>query len=50
VTKIKPHRPFEFRALRDGKWDRVFGKRRVRNIGKIATNTNINWLALVDRC
>ncbi len=50
MTKIKPHRPFEGRALGDGKWDRVFGKRRVPNIGKIATNTNINWLALVDRC
>jgi hypothetical protein len=50
VTKIKPHRPFEVRALGDGKWDRVFGKRRVRNIGKIATNTNVNRLALEDCC
>ncbi len=42
------NRPFEVRALGHCKWNGVSAEGRVWQVWEIATNTNINWLALRD--
>jgi hypothetical protein len=48
ITPWLQNRPFEVRALGHRKWNGVSAEGWVWQVWEIATNTNINWLALKD--